>query len=144
MTTVAYRDGILAADSRVTVKDVIDSDNDKKIYRLRDGSVYGMSGDYVGGLKLLSHLKFAVKQKHLVLPTPQVKGVKAILISPEKVLWYFEQGLWEKLKHPYYAVGSGGKFATAAMDAGADAITAVKIGIKRDVYSGGRVRWLEV
>lgn len=144
MTTVAYRDGVLASDGRVTIKDVVDSDNDRKIFRLSDGSVFGMAGEYIGGLKLLALMKQQAKKPAPKLPSPTLKGTKALFITPENTLWYFEVDFWEKLKHPYYAIGSGGKFALAAMDAGADAKAAVRIGMKRDVYSGGKLRWLEV
>jgi ATP-dependent protease HslVU (ClpYQ) peptidase subunit len=145
MTTIAYRDGVIAADSRVTIKDFVDSNNDKKIYRLSDGSLFGASGDLVGGLKLLDLLKATLKAKKFVIPNANVKSTKALFITPYGTPFYYEAGYWEKRKkNEYLGIGTGGKYALAAMDAGADAITACRIGAKRDIYSGGTIRWLEL
>lgn len=43
-----------------------------------------------------------------------------------------------------YAVGSGAKYAIAAMDLGLSAGDAVKQAMKRDLYTGGRVRVFSV
>lgn len=144
MTTIAYRDGILASDSRVTTKDFVESDTDTKIWRLRDGSLFGSSGDYMGGLILFRSLVESLKAKKFVLPERNLKGTKALFISKQGDQFYFEFHTWELRKDEYLAIGSGGKFALAAMDAGADAKTAVRIGMKRDIYSGGKLRYLEL
>lgn len=141
MTTVAYRDGILAADGRVTTKDFIESDNDRKIFRLTDGSLFGTSGDYAGGLQMYRLLFASSKLKKPNLPSISAK-IRALLINND--IWYYEGGVWEKRKDDYLAIGTGGKFALAAMDAGATAKEAVRVGIKRDIYSGGKLRWLEL
>ncbi len=143
MTTIAYRKGILASDGRVTTKDFIDSETDRKIWRLSDGSLFGTSGDYMGGLRLLRLLKECLKLEKFVLPDISLKSTRALFITKHGN-WFFEQCTWEKRKDDYLAIGSGGKYAMAAMDAGADAISAVKIGMKRDIYSGGKLRWLEL
>lgn len=141
MTTIAYRDRVMASDSRVTIKDFVFDNNSKKIWRLSDGSLFGASGDVVGGFQLLDLLRFHVRQKKFTLPNKYCKGTKALFVSPKGVLYYYETGYWEELgKRHYSAVGSGAKYALAAMDAGANAVQACRIGIHRDVYSGGRVR----
>jgi ATP-dependent protease HslVU (ClpYQ) peptidase subunit len=45
MTTIAYRDGILAADGRTTYGDTIFTDNSRKIHRLSDGALFALCGD---------------------------------------------------------------------------------------------------
>ena len=142
MTTIAYRAGVLASDGRSTSGGVIDDDKAKKIWRLKDGSLFGASGSYVPGLRLLFLLQEAVKSKKFILPTMFLK-CNGLLIY-KKEMFYFERGLWEKLTRPYYAIGSGGPYARTAMDFGADAKEAVKAGISRDIYSGGRVQILKV
>lgn len=39
-----------------------------------------------------------------------------------------------------FAIGSGAKHALTAMDLGLDAKEAVKMAMKRDIYTGGRIR----
>jgi ATP-dependent protease HslVU (ClpYQ) peptidase subunit len=46
MTTIAYRDGELATDSRITAGDMIVSDKRRKVHRLRDGSLVAWAGAY--------------------------------------------------------------------------------------------------
>jgi len=59
-------------------------------------------------------------------------------------LWEFEGEVWVKQDPGYYASGSGSPYAFAAMDAGASARDAVRIAIKRDANSGGRVQSLRL
>ena len=47
MTTIAYKDGVLAGDQRLTSKGFIWHDKERKVFRLRDGSLFGASGDQV-------------------------------------------------------------------------------------------------
>lgn len=44
MTTIAYRDGILAGDSRITRGEVLLPAGQKKLFRLPDGSIAGTTG----------------------------------------------------------------------------------------------------
>lgn len=148
MTTIAYRDGVLASDSRATIKERVDTDRCKKIFRLRNNSYISIAGDYLNGMRLMERLKQLIKTRkkdqQLYLPNERFKGVSAILVD-EEAAWIFDGCLWENLKvYPYYAIGTGGPYALAAMDAGATAEEAVRVGIKRDVYSGGRVQKAEV
>lgn len=150
MTTIAYREGVLASDSRVTIKAFIDNDNVKKLFKLPDGSVVGMAGSWTPGMDLYRALKKAAKEakdgEEMQLPFVNGK-YQAILVSPLGDAWYNENGEWNNLKkwnYDYIAIGSGGAVAMAAMDAGADARTAVAVGIKRDVYSGGKIQSYKV
>ena len=52
--------------------------------------------------------------------------------------------LWKFKERGICAIGSGGCYALAAMDAGATAKESVKIAIGRDIYSGGRIRTFKV
>lgn len=154
MTTIAYRDGIIASDSRLsTNKGYVCSDTCKKLFKLKDGAVLGLGGHNHNGLVLLHELERAIKESKKpeakkVLPKIQAKGVEAILVSPNGEVHIYEQCAWGKLEdcydEDYYALGSGSYQACAVMDMGADAITAVKQGIRRDVSSGGRVQSYKV
>ena len=150
MTTIAYRDGVIASDSRTTVKSFIDSDNVKKLFKLPDGAVVGMAGGWEAGMILYNELKKSVhaskNAKSVKLPTVRGK-YSAILVTPAGDSWFNYQGEWTNLKefgYDYFAIGSGADVATAAMDANATAKEAVAIGIKRDIYSGGKVQSYKV
>jgi len=146
MTVIAYRDGVLASDSRITSgKDFLEGDSCTKIYRLSDGSVVGLAGDNHNGLLLLEALREASTGDIRTLPKGPFKKAEALLVSPRRKVFMYSGG-WYDDKHMqgYYAIGSGSIVALGAMDAGATAVEAVKIGIKRSVFCGGRVQKLEI
>ena len=70
----------------------------------------------------------------------------ALVIDADKRLWECavcdEGGFWKQQIYPGNprAIGSGWQFALTAMDMGADARTAVKMAMKRDMGTGGRIR----
>lgn len=131
------------------MKGFIDQDDFKKIWRLADGSLFGMAGDYNRGLFLYQLLVTQAKHKKKSgkatnLPKASLKGVAALLVSPTKTLWYYSDGMWEKLDREYAAVGSGFEVATVAMDFGATAKEAVQAACRRISTCGGKIRTLEV
>ena len=147
MTTIAYRDGVLASDSRETAyKSRIDTDNSKKIYRVGSALV-GMAGSSAQGLQMLEALKKAVKTRKKgeanILPSIMLKSCTALLVESDGSLWFYEKGVWMVVKE-YYSIGSGSDYALAAMDAGLSAKEAVRLAIKRDCFSGGRIQTLEL
>jgi ATP-dependent protease HslVU (ClpYQ) peptidase subunit len=138
MTTIAYRDGVLASDSRLTFDSAVSTDKCKKIWRLKDGALFGASGNNEAGLMVLKAL-----QKDT--PLPKLEGdMCAILIRPNGRVYYSDGRLWDHWPEKFIAIGSGGSYALAAMRSGADVVTAVKAGIAVDIYSGGRVQVLKL
>lgn len=137
MTTLAYRDGELATDSRVTAGDMIVSDRRKKVHRLRDGSIVAWSGSVQQAELLLR----AMRKK---TAAPRLTEIAALHLRADGSLWEYEGEAWVKQDPGYYATGSGSAYAFAAMDAGASAKEAVRIAIKRDAGSGGRVQSLKL
>ena len=83
MTTIAYRDGIMAADSLETRKDFKDNQNCKKVWRLRDDSLFAYAGVTARGLILLRDLEAAVKADNKNLPQGLYKGIEALLVREE-------------------------------------------------------------
>lgn len=139
MTTIAYRDGVLASDSRLTLKQVVQTDRCKKIWRLPDGGLFGASGNNEAGLLIL-------KAMLRDLPLPKItEEVHAVHIRPNGRIYVSEGALWEHWPEPFVTLGSGGKFARAVLIASdAGAADAVRAGIALDVYSGGRVQQLKL
>lgn len=137
MTTIAYKNGVIAYDSRMTAGDTILTDRcDKHTVVRRTHFFYsGTSAD------LPALLQAYFGEEH----APAVDG--SALVVDEGQVWLVstdKDGLWrERITYPY-ALGSGTDFALAAMDCGLDAAGAVKIAIGRDPYSGGRVRKFKV
>lgn len=139
MTTLAYRDGELATDGRVTAGDMIVSDKRRKVHRLRDGSIMAWSGSVQQAELLLQAMRKSSRGRH-----PKLDDISALHLRIDGSLWEYEGEAWVKQDPGFYATGSGSPYAFAAMDAGASAKEAVRIAIKRDANSGGRVQSLKL
>jgi ATP-dependent protease HslVU (ClpYQ) peptidase subunit len=133
MTTVAYRDGVLAGDTMVSDGTGCIICYERKVYKLSDGCLYG----YAGGVEEGQRLLHAIKRGDA---PPSLGDTEALLIMPNRKVYLYEGNMWIKqTRQPYIALGTGGTAAYGAMDAGADAETAANIGVKRDNKSGGKV-----
>lgn len=139
MTAIACRDGELATDSRITAGSMVVSDKRTKVHRLRDGSLVAWAGSVQDAELLLRAMRKTTKEKH-----PKLEDISALHLRVDGTLWEYEGEAWVKQDPGYYATGSGAPYALAAMDAGASARDAVKIAIKRDANSGGRVQSLKL
>ena len=143
MTTIAYRDKIIAADSRAYSGDKHPIGYKQKIHKLDDGSLVGASSNKVGETD-----RFVALYKKLGVEGDYEKdtGVQAIVVKPNGEVFYFcdNQYFSGPISGEYIAIGSGEKYAYAAMLMGADAIKAIEISIECDVWSGGEVRSLKL
>lgn len=155
MTTIAYRDGVMASDSQMTAQN-IKTQKYNKLHRLRGGALLGQSGD-ADIRSLLSILQGSKTDKHIPSGS-MLASLKAdlecILVLPNKHIWVVYTGMikdtefWEggavRCLDPFITAGSGGQLALGAMEAGASAIEAVKIACRRDTFSGLPVRSLSL
>lgn len=140
MTTIAWRDGVLAADGRVTYGgSLILTDSCKKIRRLSDGSLFALCGDPVLEERLIEWLENCEEGESL---PPHGKDFTAILVDPDGALSTYE-GSGDRFMPMYdgfAAFGSGMDFAYGAMEAGATAEEAVKAASRRNVSTGGDIQ----
>jgi hypothetical protein len=97
------------------------------------------SGSVQDAELLLQAMRKTAKVKH-----PKLECISALHLRVDGSLWEYEGEAWVKQDPGYYATGSGSPYAFAAMDAGASAKDAVRIAIKRDANSGGRVQSLRL
>ena len=139
MTTVAYRDGILASDSQVT--DAGMRSSQKKIWRLK-GCAIAVTGDVYPAMRFVEWYK--TQQD-----TPNIEGdFECIIAKPGGILISMDGNLTplrlKLMKGGFFAFGSGRDYAIGAMRMGADAKTAVRIACEYDCNSGGRVQFAEI
>lgn len=138
MTTIAYKDGIVAFDSRTTDgNDTIATDDCIKMHK-SGGRVFFMAGAVSDEPKFMQ-----------LWDTPK-EGANLecwAFVWDGSTLWYSaadKHEIWKcPVDHPR-AIGSGAKFAIAAMDMGADAKQAVKQAMKRDPFTGGKIRTFRI
>lgn len=140
MTTIAYKNGIVAYDSRSTSGARILTDNADK-QTVSKGVRFFMACS-------VSDQKSFIEQYHGDRSVGKSFNVSAFVVddnelflssSDEKELWVMP---WDTKIHE--AIGSGSEYAVTAMDMGASAKEAVKWAMKRDSGTGGKIRTFRI
>lgn len=141
MTTIAIKDGTIAYDSRVTAGDLI-SDDDHEKCSIVNSVRFFFSGSLCDQERFIQlYFNLETNFKNI--------GCSAFVVVDRKLFKVAvddEQGMWRqelKLSIPN-AAGSGSQFALTAMDLGCSAKKAVKMAIKRDSKSGGKIRTYKI
>lgn len=140
MTTVAYKDGILASDSRAIYNyrdiEVVTSEK-AKMFKMPDGSYMGLAGTIPNDPLVFEAIKQDLYTGEMDMDFIRVR--KNGLFIRGGPNWN------EKCKFPFKfcAIGSGMHFAMGAMSAGASAEEAVKVAMKFDRCTGGKIRVMQ-
>jgi len=146
VTTIVWRDGILAADSKAYGGNYKQSPGSKTKLRTVTGSgrfagaIGGVSTNVVGGdVMLWDWVERGA-------PFPEANDLKPesfsiLLITPDGAVWLANDAL--SFSGPidcrYYAVGSGDHFALGALAMGASAVEAVDVAAIFDCHTGGEI-----
>lgn len=141
MTTIAYKDGIVAYDSRLTKDNVIIDDNCEKVYE-SNGLIFFITGTVSDFNYLMaSYLKEEAVKKKIEAEAIVIDGDDLYHTSVDENgdFWRFKMN-----KDVTYAIGSGSHFALAFMDSGISAEEAIYATMKRDCFTGGKVRTYQV
>lgn len=137
MTTIAYKGGVIAFDSYISQGETVTDYNYNKC-RTEKGVKFVFAGPTCDYQKIVDgYFGGDIDECNAT----------AVIVDSGRVYqaaWGVNDGFWvDELDKPS-AVGSGWHFALGAMDAGSNAVEAVKIACNRDVYSGGKVRKISV
>lgn len=151
MTTIAYKDGIMACDSAWSYDDLIDA-SATKITRLSSGALLGEAGENDSRhiQKIFDKIKtpaslpsrddmLKIRMDYMgLLVFPKGRIFKICIAHASESNWDkdFKEdvGIWE-VNLPFAAVGSGKALALGAMAAGKSAKEAVRIGCRFDINS---------
>jgi 20S proteasome alpha/beta subunit len=137
MTTIAYRDGIMAADRAAHLgNDWKKPDRVTKIIRLEDGSLFAAAGDTGVFSKLLTWLTAGLARGE----RPEIPDCDVLLLGHDGRLWFFSGAGKRLVDAPFAAIGSGAPVAYGAMHAGATAERAVEIAALVDPWTGGEIQ----
>jgi len=150
MTSIAVKDGIMVSDGRVTLGDTVIKDDMVKVFWVNNHLVGGAGrarsiSTFVHWLqKQTDYTIVSNEVGDLVDLVPPVleddEGFSALVLTPTKQVLLYDGNIPIDLGNDVYtSIGSGSVYCLAAMDAGASAEDAVKIAMKRDVYSGGEI-----
>lgn len=131
MTTIAYRDGVLVGDGRLSSEGMIEG-TFVKVGRC--GRVLaGAAGHTPTAQAFMRWFKGGCVGAP-ILGTKD-RPLEALIVRPGQPLIYINHG-WGEIEAPFYAIGSGGSVATGAMAAGASAEEAVRIAMRYDPWTG--------
>jgi ATP-dependent protease HslVU (ClpYQ) peptidase subunit len=134
VTTIAYRNGVMAGDSLVTSDDTRFG-RVRKVFRLANGALVGVSGDAAKAMRLARALEEAQGRltDDIAALTRKCDG---IYVYPQGTVWVLECGGMFECHNDFVASGTGMTAALAAMTMGAGARKAVEVACALDVNSG--------
>lgn len=134
MTCVAYKDGVMAADTMCVSNGSIKRLNEVKVAKSRRHLI-GMSGDALPSIEECVNWYFTKKKVAL-------KGYEftLLVVEPSGAIHQCDSsGRVDHIKEPFFAIGSGREFAFGAMECGATAEQAVQAAIRWCDSVGGKV-----
>ena len=142
MTAIAYKDGILAADSSCYAGETYQGEV-TKLARTRDGAVAGASGDSTLCDEFLRLFQNSKADREWLEWRPTIVGsaqFSAVVVMPDGEIRQLDESGYFPVKAAFYTEGSASKLMIGAMAAGASAEEAVAIAIKYDAHCGGEVQ----
>lgn len=146
MTVIAWDGKRLAADRRLNGGTGYQNASVTKIKRLPSGALLGCCGGMSFCQAIFAWME-AGADPDLVDKTwfeHEEMSAQAILILPDKTILLYEHVIPIPIESPFYAIGSGGSYATAAMHLGQNASKAVEIACMYDSECGNGVDVLEL
>lgn len=145
VTVIAYRDGVMAADSLLTSNGMYQGE----AVKVRDinGCLVGISGTWGVACELFSWFEDEcadrIKRPPATIHVDDDKyPVNMLIVNKRNGAVFYIDGLGfpQSVTSKFFAIGSGANVAMGAMEMGADAVKAVKVACKYDSYCGGRIR----
>jgi ATP-dependent protease HslVU (ClpYQ) peptidase subunit len=142
VTTIAYSNGILAADSLINYGTF----SNGEVNKIHIVTIHGRKAMLaVAGAvwviePLIEWIEAGAEQDeipHCILHA--VKDFSCIMIDDEGNVWEFNNGYFLRCGVEYIAIGSGQMFALGAMAAGVSAPEAVAASMKHDKATGGAI-----
>lgn len=142
MTTVAYRDGILAADTLISYGTFTNGNVNKiHVVDTPTGRVMCVLSGVCWAIQpMLAWLEEGSTQEtipHNLLT--HCTEFSCLIVNDQGSLFEFNNGYFIECGVEYHSIGSGAQFALGAMAAGVSAPNAVSAAMKHDKASGGNV-----
>jgi hypothetical protein len=140
VTTIAYREGILAADSQYTYESEAGGHRKHpcpKLYRkeTKDGApvIIATQGDGSAGLVFVDWYGTGKKPPRIL--TDNLPDFTCLVLKRDGLYEYDAYCRPYKIELEFYAIGSGAKAALGAMHMGASAERAVEVACEIDPYT---------
>lgn len=134
MTTIVYRDGVMAGDRRVSSGSVVEHET-TKVHRRSDGTLIGIAGTSTDGWAFVLWMLSGEPEGQRP-SMDKDSQFEALVARPDgRVEWHNKAGLMPA-EGPHFAIGSGRQFALGALDMGASVERALEIAVRRDCFTG--------
>lgn len=143
MTTVVYRNGVMAADRRVTSGHTRDS-RMRKVAKRYDGALIGFCGVASICQRYANWFLTGEKGAAPSLGTNSDDDGHVLIVRPNGKVEFHDRFGWHPISGPYFAIGSGSDIAFGALEMGASARKAVAIAARRDTNTGDGVTWVKL
>lgn len=102
-----------------------------KIFRLKDGGVAGIAGDFASGLKVVEWFNGAEK------PLFDKEDSFTVMVARDDECFIYEPSLIPiKIEQSFFSIGSGSHFALAALHLGKSAKKAIEVATFFDPDTG--------
>lgn len=136
MTTIAYRAGVLAADTLLTCGQSHRDGFALKVFKFGD-LLAAWGGNAVLGQRFMDWLKGGAMGEPPDLSSD--KDVEIMIIMPDDLIITATKWGWDRSRSPYRAMGMGKDYASGAMAFGASAEEAVRAALVHECFSGGPI-----
>lgn len=127
MTAIAYRNGVMAADTACNIAGILI--HVPKVMKVR-GHLIGVCGNNTPPDEYLLKWFFATAAGENKTPIPTFEFDAMVVTPKAKIQVWDQRGVYEPISAPFFAVGSGSDFCMGAMEMGATAVQAVRAAIK--------------
>jgi hypothetical protein len=139
MTAIAYRDGVMAADSHTVASDDSIKYSSNKLGRC--GSyVFGVAGSMCPSNDTIKRWLFHGRSLRSKLPPMEGCDFSVLVAGPGGAILVDHTGGSEKIDAPFWAIGTGAATCMGAMEMGASAQRAVAAAVKHAPMCHGPVR----
>ena len=149
MTTIAYRDGVMAGDSGLQNSNVLYR-SAVKVARGHDGSLHGVTGsapDACGYIRWVQNGMLGDPPKPEATNREEGRSAFiALIVSPGDtcVRLFTAYGVEDFYSAPFVAIGAGSEMAIGAMAAGASAEEAVAIVADNSTFAAHPIRTVSI
>lgn len=140
MTTIAYRDGMLAADTLVTTS----THRDGYITKIRKRGPFlaGAAGCLPIALRFMDWFSEGLpagRAPDMSGGDQEKWGSSGYIFTPRGLILGFSCQGWTRKRAPFYAMGTGADYCYGAMCMGATAEEAVRAALVHETASGGEI-----
>lgn len=134
MTTIIadFRSRTMIADTLIS--NGSQSYRSQKMWRLKNGEIYGFAGNVESGIALRDWLN---GNRDPAKKPDNSDDVDALLLTPTGIQHWGTRGICIPIDDDSYSVGSGSAFALGALRAGATPMKAMEIAAELDRATGG-------